>query len=74
MVGSEWGPRKPRVRLQAGRRESQVWPSPAFLGLVEALSIAKSIDLGEKGMIPLEVRFHHNPDSTHGFVGPSLPA
>ena len=28
--------------------------------------IAKSIDLGEKGMIPLEVRFHHNPDSTHG--------
>ena len=31
--------------------------------------IAKSIDLGEKGMVPLEVRFHHNPDSTHGFVG-----
>lgn len=34
--------------------------------------IAQSIDLGEKGMIPLEVRFHHNPDSTHGFVGAAL--
>lgn len=34
--------------------------------------IAKSIDLGEKGMIPLEVRFHHNPKSTHGYVGAAL--
>lgn len=34
--------------------------------------IDKSIDLGEKGLIPLEVRFHHNPDSTHGFVGAAL--
>ena len=23
-------------------------------------------------MIPLEVRFHHHPDSTHGFVGAAL--
>ncbi|MFL2656971.1 MAG: selenium-binding family protein [Burkholderiaceae bacterium] len=35
-------------------------------------SIEKSIDLGEEGMIPLEARFHHNPDSTHGFVGATL--
>jgi selenium-binding protein 1 len=35
-------------------------------------TIAKSIDLGPQGMIPLEVRFHHNPDSTHGFVGAAL--
>lgn len=34
--------------------------------------IARSIDLGESGMIPLEVRFHHNPQSTHGFVGAAL--
>jgi methanethiol oxidase len=34
--------------------------------------IAKSIDLGERGMIPLEVRFHHNPASAHGFVGAAL--
>ncbi len=34
--------------------------------------IVKSVDLGVTGMIPLEVRFHHNPDSTHGFVGAAL--
>jgi len=34
--------------------------------------IAQSVDLGETGLVPLEVRFHHNPDSTHGFVGAAL--
>jgi methanethiol oxidase len=34
--------------------------------------IAKSVDLGDQGLIPLEVRFHHNPDSTHGYVGAAL--
>lgn len=34
--------------------------------------IIQSVDLGAKGLIPLEVRFHHNPDSTHGFVGAAL--
>jgi selenium-binding protein 1 len=35
-------------------------------------TLQQTIDLGETGMIPLEVRFHHNPDSTHGFVGAAL--
>jgi selenium-binding protein 1 len=34
--------------------------------------IQQTIDLGAAGMIPLEVRFFHNPDSTHGFVGAAL--
>ena len=34
--------------------------------------INQSIDLGETGKIPLEVRFHHDPDSVHGFVGAAL--
>jgi selenium-binding protein 1 len=34
--------------------------------------IAQTVDLGNDGRIPLEVRFHHNPDSTHGFVGATL--
>jgi selenium-binding protein 1 len=34
--------------------------------------IAQSIDLGEKGRIPLEVRFAHDPDKAHGFVGAAL--
>jgi len=35
-------------------------------------TIAHSADLGERGQIPLEVRFHHDPESTHGFVGAAL--
>ena len=38
----------------------------------EKRKIAQSVDLGEEGMIPLEVRFHHDPASTHGFVGAAL--
>lgn len=34
--------------------------------------IIQSMDLGEQGLIPLEVRCHHNPESTHGFVGAAL--
>ena len=30
--------------------------------------------LGEDGLIPLEVRFHHEPASSHGFVGAALSA
>jgi selenium-binding protein 1 len=35
-------------------------------------TIEQTIDLGAEGLIPLEVRFHHNPDSAHGFVGAAL--
>ena len=38
----------------------------------EKREIAQSFDLGEEGLLPLEVRFHHNPDSSHGFVGAAL--
>jgi selenium-binding protein 1 len=38
----------------------------------EKHEISQSVDLGEDGWIPLEVRFHHNPNSTHGFVGAAL--
>lgn len=34
--------------------------------------IVQSVDLGDEGLIPLEVRFQHNPDSTHGYVGAAL--
>ena len=34
--------------------------------------LIKSLDLGDDGLLPLEVRFHHNPASTHGFVGAAL--
>jgi selenium-binding protein 1 len=34
--------------------------------------VAQTVDMGNEGRIPLEVRFHHNPDSSHGFAGAAL--
>lgn len=34
--------------------------------------LVQSIKLGQAGMIPLEVRFAHNPDADYGFVGCAL--
>ncbi|QFU82959.1 selenium-binding protein SBP56-related protein [Natronorubrum aibiense] len=35
-------------------------------------TVEQTIDLGEEGMVPLEVRFCHNPESTHGYVNAAL--
>jgi selenium-binding protein 1 len=34
--------------------------------------LVNRVDLGPQGLIPLEVRFHHNPASSEGFVGAAL--
>ncbi|WP_376794490.1 selenium-binding family protein [Thermogemmatispora sp.] len=73
MVSSEWGAPKTYTGgfnledVQAGKygRQIHFWDWQRH-------EIVQSVDLGEKGLIPLEVRFHHNPDSTHGFVGAAL--
>ncbi|MBD2775440.1 selenium-binding family protein [Iningainema tapete] len=73
MVSSEWGAPKtfyPGFDLndvQAGNYGKQIhfWDWHKH-------DIIQSFDLGEEGLIPLEVRFHHNPDSTHGYVGAAL--
>ncbi|MEM9943755.1 MAG: selenium-binding family protein [Planctomycetota bacterium] len=73
MVSSEWG--APNTVSQgfdlkdvaAGKYGSQLH----FWDWKER-TIRQTIDLGETGMIPLEVRFHHHPDSVHGFVGAAL--
>jgi selenium-binding protein 1 len=38
----------------------------------EKREVKETFYLGEDGLVPLEVRFHHDPDSTHGFVGAAL--
>lgn len=73
MVSSEWAAPKtfyPGFSLEdvtAGNYGHQLhfwnWQTHELL---------ESVDLGEEGLIPLEVRFHHNPDSTHGYVGAAL--
>jgi selenium-binding protein 1 len=73
MVSSEWAAPKtvrPGFKLedvQAGRYGSRLhfWDWKRRVPM-------QTVDLGEKGLIPLEVRFHHDPDSTHGFVGAAL--
>uniref|UniRef100_T1IVY0 Methanethiol oxidase n=1 Tax=Strigamia maritima TaxID=126957 RepID=T1IVY0_STRMM len=35
-------------------------------------NLLQSIDLGSQGVMPLEIRFLHNPDATEGFVGCAL--
>ncbi|HLO84272.1 MAG TPA: selenium-binding family protein [Nostocaceae cyanobacterium] len=73
MVSSEWGAPKtyyPGFDLNdvaAGNYGQQIhfwdWSKR---------EIIQSVNLGDEGLIPLEVRFHHNPDSTHGFVAAAL--
>ena len=73
MVSSEWGAPKTFSAgfkledVQAGRygRKLNFWD-------FKERRLLQSVDLGETGLIPLEVRFHHDPDSTHGFAGAAL--
>jgi selenium-binding protein 1 len=39
---------------------------------LERRAKVQTIDLGDDGLIPLEIRWQHNPDSAQGFVGATL--
>lgn len=73
MVSSEWGAPntiRPGFKLEdvkAGKygRHLNFWDW-------KKRTIDQSVDLGEEGLIPLEVRFLHDPDSPHGYVGAAL--
>jgi selenium-binding protein 1 len=73
MVSSEWAAPK---TFQAGFNLDDVkagkYGSRIYFWDWTTRELLQQIDLGPSGMIPLEVRFHHNPDSTHGFVGAAL--
>ena len=73
MVSSEWaapntfmpGFDLEEVGLLKYGREIHFWN-------FEEKRVDNTVYLGEDGLVPLEVRFHHNPDSSHGFVGAAL--
>jgi selenium-binding protein 1 len=73
MVSSEWAAPNTFVPgfkpedVQAGKYGQRLY----FWDWQER-RIAQTIDMGDDGRIPLEVRFHHNPDSSHGFAGAAL--
>ncbi|MGH3113344.1 MAG: selenium-binding protein SBP56-related protein, partial [Gaiellaceae bacterium] len=39
---------------------------------LEKRELEQTIDLGEQGLVPLEIRWLHNPDAEQGFVGAAL--
>jgi methanethiol oxidase len=39
---------------------------------LESRTLTQTIDLGDEGLIPLEIRWQHDPDSARGFVGATL--
>ncbi len=73
MISSEWGAPKTYQPgfdiedVEAGNygRELQFWNW-------EEQTVEQTLDLGEEGLIPLEVRFLHTPEHAHGFVGAAL--
>lgn len=73
MVSSEWG--APNTVSQGFRLEdvqNGKYGQHLHFWDWKKREIGQSLDLGEQGLIPLEVRFHHDPDSAHGFVGAAL--
>jgi selenium-binding protein 1 len=73
LVSSEFGepnayePGFDLADVQAGRygRRLHFWN-------LEKRELEQTIDLGEQGLIPLEIRWLHDPDSEQGFVGAAL--
>jgi methanethiol oxidase len=73
MVSSEWGaPNTTRPGFKLEDVKAGKYGQHLHFWDFEKRTISQSIDMGAKGLIPLEVRFHHNPESTHGFVGAAL--
>lgn len=73
MVSSEWGaPNTTRPGFKLEDVKAGKYGHHLHFWDWSKRVTTKSIDLGDKGMVPLEVRFHHNPDSTHGYVGAAL--
>lgn len=73
MVSSEWG--APKAFLKGFDPEdvaNGLYGQSLNLYDWEKHTITQTIDLGSEGLIPLEVRFLHNPMATEGFVGCAL--
>jgi selenium-binding protein 1 len=73
MISSEWGaPNTTRPGFKLDDVKAGKYGQRLHFWDWQKRTIVQNIDLGEKGLIPLEVRHHHNPDGIHGFVGAAL--
>lgn len=73
MVSSEWAaPKTFRQGFKLDDVKAGKYGSRLHFWEWQERRLAQSIDLGGEGLIPLEVRFDHRPDSDQGFVGAAL--
>jgi selenium-binding protein 1 len=73
MISSEWAaPNTVRTGFKVEDVKAGKYGHKLHFWDWKRREISQSVDLGEQGLIPLEVRFHHNPESIHGFVGAAL--
>jgi methanethiol oxidase len=73
MISSEWGaPNTFKDGFNLDDVGAGKYGHSVHFWDLEAKSVVQSIDLGADGMIPLEVRWLHDPDATTGYVGAAL--
>lgn len=79
MISSEWGDPRGKYGFYNGFSLEAASSSPPAYGTKlhfwnwKQHTLEQSIDLPmPQGLVPLEVRFNHNPDSAHAFVGAAL--
>jgi selenium-binding protein 1 len=73
MISSEWAaPKTYYPGFDLDDVEAGKYGQTLHIWDWEDRTVEQTIDLGEEGLIPLEVRFQHSPESTHGYVGAAL--
>lgn len=73
MVSSEWGAPKAFLKgFDPADVADGLYGQSLNIYDWEKHTLTQTIDLGPEGLIPLEVRFLHNPMATEGFVGCAL--
>lgn len=73
MISTEWG--KPKVFKRGYRPEdAEVYGTSLNFYSWSRRELIQTVDLGEEGLAPLEVRFLHDPKARQGFVGCAVNA
>ncbi|HWB00564.1 MAG TPA: selenium-binding family protein [Pirellulales bacterium] len=73
MISSEWGaPNTVNPGFKVEDVQAGKYGDRLYVWDWKQRRVIQQLELGEHGRIPLEVRFHHDPSSTHGFVGAAL--
>ena len=73
MFSSEWAaPKTFRGGFNLDDVKAGRYGSRLYVWDWKKRKLKQTLELGESGMIPLEVRCHHDPASAHGFVGAAL--